>query len=53
MARFGEYTRFRSPCTSHTDFPHQQLMFPFLLPTLHIVGEPLEFLVVDIEYVAS
>jgi len=53
IARFEEYTRFRSLCTSHTDFPHQQLTFPFPLPTLHIVGEPPEFFVAGIEYVAS
>jgi len=35
------------------DFPYQQLMSPFLLPTLRVIGEPLEFLVADIEYVAS
>ena len=52
-ARFGEYTRFRSPRTSHIDFPHQQLTFPFLLPTLRVVGKPLEFLVAGIEHVAS
>jgi len=51
-ARFGEYTRFRSLYTSHMDFPHQQLTFPFLLPTLCVVSEPLEFLVVDIERIA-
>ena len=52
-ARFGEYTRFRSPRISHMDFPRQQLMSPFLLPTLHIIGEPLELLVAGIEHVAS
>ena len=52
-ANFGEYKVFRSPHTSHTDFLHQHLMFPFLLPTPHVVGEPLEFLVADIEHVAS
>jgi len=53
MARFGEYTRFQSPRTSHTDFPHQRLMSPFLLPTLYVVGEPPEFLMAGIEHVAS
>ena len=53
MAKFEEYTRFRSLCTSHTDFLHQQLTSPFLLPTPHIIGKPLEFLVVGIEHVAS
>ena len=53
MVRFGEYTRFRSPRTSHIDFPHQQLMSPFFLPILHVVGKPLEFLVAGIEHVAS
>jgi len=52
-ARFGEYTRFRSPHTSYTDFPHQQLASLFLLPTLCVVGVPPEFLVADIEHVAS
>ena len=51
--RFGECTRFRSPCTSHTDFPHQRLTSPFLLPTPRVVGEPPEFLVASIERVAS
>ena len=35
------------------DFPHQQLTSPFLLPTLHVVDEPLEFLVAGIEHVTS
>ena len=35
------------------DFPHQQLTFLFLLPTLHVVGEPPEFLVAGIERIAS
>jgi len=52
-ARFGEYTRFQSPRTSHTDFPHQRLTSPFLLPILHVVGETPEFLVADIKHVAS
>ena len=52
-ARFGEYTRFRSPRTSHTDFPYQRLMSPFFLPTLHVIGKPLEFLVADIKHIAS
>ena len=50
-AKFGEYTRFRSPRTSHTDFPHQRLTSLFLLPTLHVVGEPLKFLVTGIKHV--
>ena len=52
MAEFGEYTKFRSPRTSHTDFPHQRLASPFLLPTPHVVDEPPEFLVASIECVA-
>ena len=53
MARFKEYTRFRSPCTSHTDFLHQQVTSPFLLTTPCVFGEPPEFLVAGIEHVAS
>ena len=52
-ARFGEYTRFRSLHTSHTDFSHQQLTSPFLLPTLRVIGKPLEFLVADNKHVVS
>jgi len=53
MANFEECTGFRSLHISYTDFLHQQLMFPFLLPTPHVVGEPPEFLVAGIRYVAS
>jgi len=35
------------------DFPYQRLTSLFLLPTLYVVGEPLEFLVAGIEHVAS
>ena len=35
------------------DFLYRRLTFLFLLPTPHIVGEPPEFLVADIEHVAS
>jgi len=35
------------------DFLHQQLTFPFLLPTPHIIDKPLEFLMAGIEHVAS
>ena len=52
MANFGEYKVFRSPYISHTDFLHQHLIFLFLLPTSHVVGLPLEFLVTGIKYVA-
>ena len=53
MANFEKCTGFRSLYISHTDFLHQQLMFPFLLPTPHVIGEPPEFLVADIGHVAS
>jgi len=53
MATFEEYIRFRSPYTSHTDFPHQQLMSSFLLPTPRIIDGPLEFLSAGIKHVAS
>ena len=53
MVKFEEYIRFQSPRTSHTDFPHQWLTSPFLLPTPCIVGKPPEFLVADIEHVTS
>ena len=52
MAKFEGYTRFRSPHTSHIDFLHQRLAFPFLLPTPHVVDKPPEFLVASIERVA-
>ena len=53
MANFEICIRFQSPCTSHMDFLYRRLTFLFLLPTPHIVGEPPEFLVADIEHVAS
>jgi len=52
-ANFEVCIRFRSPHTSHTDFLHQRLKFPFLLPTPHAVSEPSEFLVAGIEHIAS
>ena len=52
MANFEVCIRFQSLRTSYTDFLHQQLTFPFLLPTPHVVGKPSEFLVVGIEHVA-
>jgi len=53
IAKFGEYIRFQSPHTSHTDFPYQRLTSPFLLLTLRVVGEPSEFLVAGIKHIAS
>jgi len=53
MTNFGKYKVFQSLCTSHTDFPHQQLSLPFLLPTPDIIGRSLEFLRTDIKYVVS
>jgi len=53
MANFGEYKVFQSLHISHMDFLNQYPMFPFLLLTPHIIGEPLKFLVADIEYIAS
>jgi len=34
------------------DFLHQHLTFPFLLPTPHVIGKPLEFLVAGIKRIA-
>jgi len=51
MANFEEYKVFQSPYTSYTNFFHQHLTFPFLLPTPHVVSKPPEFLVADIKYI--
>ena len=53
MAKLEEYTGFRNPCTSHTDFPHRQLTPPFLLTTPCVFDEPLEFPAAGIECIAS
>ena len=52
-ANFEVCIRFRSLHTSHTDFLHQWLTFPFLLLTPHVISEPPEFLVASIRHVAS
>jgi len=52
-ANFGEYKVFQSPHISHMDFPHQQLMFPFLLPTPCVIDRPPESLSANIKHVAS
>ena len=52
-ANFEVCIRFRSLCTSHTDFLHQWLTFPFLLLTPYVISEPPEFLVASIRHVAS
>jgi len=53
MANFGEYKVFQSLCTSHTDFFHQQLTSPFLLPTPCIIDGPPEFPWANNEHIAS
>ena len=53
MANFKVYIRFRSPHTSRTDFPHQQLVLPSPSPIPHVTDAPPEFLETNIRYVAS
>ena len=53
MANFVGYTRSQSPCTSHTDFLHQQLPLSFLFPTPNVIGGPSEFLGANIKCAAS
>ena len=53
MANFEVCIRFRSPHTSRTDFPHQQLVLPSPSPIPHVVDAPPEFLEANIGYVAS
>ena len=53
MANFEVCIRFRSPHTSRTDFPHQQLVLLSPSLTSHVIDAPLEFLKANIGYVAS